>query len=241
MIYNSRHFMFLILLWTAPVMANQVLVYRDEGVCPENCAEAIGVLAAKEFGPVKYVKAAQITEATLKNAKIYIQPGGDAIEVAQHMKPAQMQLLRNFIAQGGAYLGICAGAFFADHFADDHNKVPALGLIPGISRDFLPGNVDDLILKVMWRTPRFLYFQAGATFELDGKRPVDILARYMDGRPAVIQFPYGRGTVVLSGPHPEAPMEWKSEMDDEDGEDFDLAKELLDRAGYAVGLTSTKQ
>jgi glutamine amidotransferase-like uncharacterized protein len=231
MISITRVVLFSILLMSANVWASPILVYRDAGVCPENCAEAVGDLAAEHFGSVKYVKASQITQAALKTAKIWIQPGGNAIEAAELMTAEQKALLRNFVAQGGSYLGICAGAFLADHFADDFNQVPGLGLIPGVSLDFLPGNIDDLILQVTWHSvPRYLYFQAGATFKFDNSRPVQIIARYADGRPAVVQFPYGKGTVVLSGPHPEAPKDWKTQLNDFDGEDFDLVTELFNRA-----------
>lgn len=219
--------------------AGDVLVYRDRGVCAENCAEAIGVLAEQKLGSVKYVKASQITAQNLKNAKLWIQPGGDAIEMSETVTPAQKELLRDFVRNGGTYLGICAGAFFADHYADDFNKVQGLGFIPGVSKDFLPGQPDDTVLKIFWGlNPRFMYFQAGATFEFDASRPVQTLARYLDGRPAIAQFRYGKGIVLLSGPHPEAPSEWLAAtgLNDPDGEDFDIAFDLLDRVGIAAGL-----
>ena len=221
---------------SASLDESQILVYDDKGVCDEACPQAIGDIAEQHLSqPVRYVSAKQITAAALKKAKLWIQPGGDARDVSKATTKAQKNLLRTFVAEGGSYFGICAGAFFADHTVDDENTLEGLGFIPGESKDFLPGITEDFILEIFWGSlQRFLYFSQGATFKLNRSQPVEVIARYDDGQPAVVQFKYGKGTVLLSGPHPEAPESWKEHLNDPDGSDYDLTEELLDRVSAGL-------
>ena len=69
---------------------------------------------------------------------------------------------------------------------------------------------DPMLLSVVWNgEARKMYYQGGPYFEmLDSDEAVEILARYEDGKVAALVCAFGSGKVLLSGPHPEAPVSW---------------------------------
>ncbi|MCB0350791.1 MAG: hypothetical protein KDD38_06385 [Bdellovibrionales bacterium] len=213
----------------AAASPTNIYIYNDKGDC-DGCSGAVAELLDQRRAQYAYAQKPDITARGLVGIKLWIQPGGDGIEMALHLKDKHKEALRNFVAAGGNYLGLCAGAFFADHFVDDANTIPGLGLLPGVSRDFSPINKDEMILDIIWNNiRRFMYFQDGATFDLHPSARVHTIARYSTGEPAVIEFRYGAGHVILSGVHPEANNEWRKNLNDPDGDDTYLAQELLDK------------
>lgn len=212
-------------------------IYADAGACDDGCIDAAAQLALRNGLKVVRVKNANLfTENDRIQPRLgdlWIQPGGDAIRAAKDLGQNGLERIRRWVAGGLNYLGFCAGSFLADQFVDDASTVPGLGLIPFPTEDFLPGHPESRILEQLWHGRlRWLYFQEGATFSVPRDSAVSVVATYADRRPSVIHTRYGYGQVVLSGVHPEAPISW-SEIEglvDPDGEDMDLADELVDRA-----------
>lgn len=196
-----------------PVPARgQVMVYRGPGAC-EGCSDAPAEIAARLGLPVRFVNARHVDDRGLPPNAIWIQPGGDALVLERQVTPRQKNILRRFVERGGAYVGFCAGAFFADTTIDDQHRVPGLGLIPGETYDFLPHDRASSLPIVWGNEFRWMFYQAGPAFRLfpQNRVPVEVLARYRDGSPAAIRFRFGAGKVVLSGPHPEASAKWFAE------------------------------
>jgi hypothetical protein len=58
-----------------------------------------------------------------------------------------------------------------------------------------------------------------------------VVARYKDGKPAISETWSGKGYVVISGPHPEAPQGWRATAgNDSDGLDYDIAIAMMNAA-----------
>jgi len=204
------------------------LVYKGQGTCNDGCAKAAAQVARRAGFKVKYIGLSNMTSEALAAADLWVQPGGDAIELAMTYGPAKLALLRDYIARGGKYLGFCAGAFLTDSTVDDAETVPGLGLFPGTTFDYFPSS-EAMILPLDWHgAPRDIYYQEGPAFRLESAFVGEVVARYASGAPATIQFPYGRGKVSIAGPHPEAPEDWKDSLHDSDGSDFDLADQMVD-------------
>ncbi|OFZ22011.1 MAG: hypothetical protein A2X94_16280 [Bdellovibrionales bacterium GWB1_55_8] len=218
------------------------LIYKDSGSC---FACEVGARAAAEDAGMKtrYISADEITPSLLKKAQLWIQPGGNAIDVAKRMDPKAYGYLKDYIEQGGNYLGYCAGAFFADYFVDNDNTIPGLGIIPGgVTKDYLPGDTGAHILPVRWHRNdktfvRHLFFGEGPVFVFETPGTVEIIGEYVDNEAsappiAVVQFKHGKGNVVLTAIHPEVPAwaRWYYGLEDPDGSDRDLAVELVNRA-----------
>ncbi len=136
--------------------------------------------------------------------------------------------IQEFVYSGGAYVGICAGAYFV---CDDlyYEGIP-IGDESGYNIDLYPGTCGGPVHEVSsypnWApatiefpgheaydgfdTPPFemqLYYAGGPYFE-DMPADTEVLATYNDDGPhqglaAVITRPYGEGRIVLWGPHPE--------------------------------------
>lgn len=215
------------------------LVWNGTGACKEECATAAAKVARAAGYYVRYQNEKNFDPALLTKAKVWVQPGGDGIEAAKAMGSEKLAAIRSYVHAGGAYVGFCAGAFLADKWVDDFNTVEGLGITPVTTTDFgkdkLAGK--DIILDVKWEGHlRHLYFSDGASFKPNPNADIRIIAEYdtpgLPIEPAVWENKYGAGTVILSGPHPEAPDDWKENLDnkDADGDDSDLAEELFVRA-----------
>ena len=117
--------------------------------------------------------------------------------------------IQEFTAGGGRYCGVCGGAYLAADRWEEYGPIQGFGLAP-VEPDTYMGDYDPMLLPVVWNgEARKMYYQGGPYFEmLESDEAVEILARYEDGEVAALVCAYGMGKVLLSGPHPEAPVSW---------------------------------
>lgn len=222
-------FLFVFLL-SVPVVsfasAPVALVYDGFGVCPEDCAKAAAEVAHQAGYDVRFVNEHWWRPADFADASIYVQPGGHSAEVAQALSHTQKEELRRFVREGGGYVGLCAGAFFASartrledgSFINDER----LGLIPMISQ-WLKVPTDAAILPVKWNgVSRDVYWEGGPYFRLPVPAGVEVVATYPDSSIASVRTTYGRGRVYVTGFHPEAPQWWRDDLKQKDTDGLDL-------------------
>ena len=112
------------------------------------------------------------------------------------------QRIRNFVAAGGRYLGICMGAYWADtdYFGLlDSVRVSQYIRSPGTDTH----RPHAKHMPVTWNNaPKHMYFYDGCTYAGTGNR--NTVARYPNGDPmAIVQDRVG-----LIGCHPEAERHW---------------------------------
>jgi biotin--protein ligase len=136
--------------------------------------------------------------------------------------------IQEFVAGGGAFVGICAGAYFACDSIDYEGAT--WGDESGYDTDLYPGACGGPVAEVssypVW-APATVDFPGHPSYEDFGNVPferqifyaggpffdappdgTEVLARYADPGPhqglaAVVARAYGAGRVVLWGPHPE--------------------------------------
>ncbi|HUK72272.1 MAG TPA: BPL-N domain-containing protein [Streptosporangiaceae bacterium] len=167
----------------------------------------------------------------LSSAALYAQPGGgDDLELAWSEMRPYADDIRKWVRGGGHYLGICMGGYLAGFD-------PGFGLLPGDSREYITAadatvrTDGDSIVTVSWRgQSRHLYFQDGPYFKLRPNSHARVLATYPNGLAAAVVARYGKGSVGVSGPHPEAPASWYSEsgLTNPDGIRLDLGYDLIE-------------
>lgn len=123
----------------------------------------------------------------------------------------QAEAIRRFFAGGGAFIGVCMGAYLAGTLY--------LGLIPADLEGeagrpgFAVSGEADAAVAVTWKgRQESVYFQDGPYLPRLGRDPGFLaLAQYANGDLAAARYGYGRGSAVLVGPHPEAPGHWFDE------------------------------
>ncbi len=162
--------------------------------------------------------------------QLYAQPGADGDDDAAYRRQKRdKSAIKQFVRDGGRYLGICMGGFLAEpgHFNVFPGRVDEYYSSPGASVT----TADPAVIPVIWRgTTRAMYFQDGG-FMIPRRKAtgITVLARYTNGTIAALVSRYGRGKVGLCGPHPEAPPEWYREGNfTYGGSTQDLGDDLID-------------
>lgn len=210
---------------SSALAAPKALVYNGSGACAENCSKAVFDIAQKAGLDPVYVGDNDTDPAIFEGAALWIQPGGHASAAMNAMSGALKTNIKNFINGGGGYVGFCAGAFVATEIVGS-TKVAGLGIIPGNTKLFGSG-VD--MKKFNWNgSERYLYWEGGPFF-YNMPASIEQIASYPDGSSASVRTTYGKGRVFLSGPHPEAPQQWKdyNNLVDPDGDDSDLVVQMI--------------
>jgi len=205
--------------------AHQILVYRDEGVDAHSFRLIVrGVREALPSYSVHGVTRQSFLSLgwEAKTAAV-IFPGGRDQPYHAALKGPANQRLKNYVGQGGRYLGICAGGYYgADSIIFEEGgsleikEKRELGFYPGLAfgpvyglRKFCYENLDGVRpAKIAWEGGEcHVYFNGGCAFQgAPQEAQIDILATYSDlpGQPsAIVQCPYGLGKALLSGVHPE--------------------------------------
>jgi glutamine amidotransferase-like uncharacterized protein len=216
------------------------LVYRGPASC---CSEAVFNLLKKSSYnfDVKYIgpnETLKMVASSFVGATVYAQPGGNGTVdegLAALGGNAAMTLIKNFVNNGGKYLGFCMGAYFA-------GSNPGMGLLsPGDTDGYIgsPGasvSTDaDTIVPVTWRTTKKIhFFQDGAYILPSNVAGERILAKYDNGLVDALTKPYGKGRIGVVGSHPEADRTWYTDSlfaKDTDGLDatdgLDLINETM--------------
>ena len=131
-------------------------------------------------------------------------PGGEGDSESFHrLMRHHREDIRRHVAQGGQYLGICMGAYWAgSHYLDILDSVDAVQYITQPGSDTLRPHAKHL--AVTWQgQPRQMFFYDGCALVGDESK-FQTVARYANGDPMAIQ----QGHIGLIGCHPEAEQFW---------------------------------
>ncbi len=209
------------------------LVYRGPAARPAACSDAVATLLATSVQQfeVRYVGPdgeLPLTAETLVGAALYAQPGGGSLKPAYRKMRAHRDLLRDFVATGGRYLGFCLGGYLA-------GATPGFDLLPGdtdayvVTRRATTTTRRDTIVEVVWRGQRRrMFFQDGPVFLLGRHSRAMVMARYPNDGVAALVAPFGAGRVGVVGPHPEATPDWFTDPGLPVERADDLGHELID-------------
>jgi glutamine amidotransferase-like uncharacterized protein len=120
-----------------------------------------------------------------------------------HLMRIHAQRIRNYVASGGRYLGICMGAYWADtDYFGLLNDVRVVQYIKRPNSDTRRPHAKHI--SITWQdSPMRMYFYDGCTF-VGNQNNFEVYAKYANGDPmAIIQDKIG-----LIGCHPEAEQHW---------------------------------
>ncbi|KAG8750971.1 biotin holocarboxylase synthetase [Ceratobasidium sp. 428] len=208
-----------------------VLVYKGPGVSETSLYHTLATLN-KILSPNYTVTAVDAklleTEPWPASCALLVIPGGRDLPYVQHLGNS-INKIKNFVNDGGAYLGICAGAYFGSARVEWEVGTPlqvvgdrALKFFPGTCRGCAyPGfeyesekgaQLLDITATIHGegseQTFEGIYYNGGGDFEAaDAPQMralgVQVVARYPNGKPAAVTCAVGRGTAALWGLHPE--------------------------------------
>jgi glutamine amidotransferase-like uncharacterized protein len=180
----------------------------------------------RQFGAanVTYADAHDILNGVLtRDIRAFVMPGGASRYVADKLDGEGNALIRRYVEQGGVYIGICAGAYYAcrrtEWLQDQDNAICvdnelnffsgiAQGPIAAFTRHDLERDYSAACTTL--KTSNGLSFKTlyrgGPLFKPDALADFTTLASYMDLPglpPAVITGMIGNGRYILSSPHIE--------------------------------------
>jgi len=190
---------------------------------------------------VQLVKADYINNENLGSFNILCIPGGNMYQYAQDISSEGKEKIRDFISDGGGYIGICGGAYFAsEKVVWQGNRLPVipLGIFPGTAKgpidEIVPYpdkgivkiNIVDSLHPITQSEPDSIWilYYWGPVLIPNKNANVTILGRYNKGNkePAILAFDYGQGRVFIIGVHPEI-------EEDSDRDEVNLADEFDDQ------------
>jgi glutamine amidotransferase-like uncharacterized protein len=190
---------------------SDVLVFNGTGTSPNDVA-AIETLLEKSRISYSTANSAQLDDmsaARLGTYRLVIVPGGDFTRIGMGLKRDTATKLRDAVHSGVNYLGICGGAFFAGR-----SPYNGLNLTSGVQFGFYSAEARGIrkaAVPISGAGTSTLdqYWEDGP--QLTGWGAV--VGKYPDGTPAVVQGQSGKGFIILTGIHPEAPEGWRGGME----------------------------
>jgi len=224
-----------------------VALYSGQGTWDESVQAAEKMFQWMNY-TVELVSPDVINSNQFEGFGILCVPGGDMYQYAQDISSQGKENIRNFIRDGGGYIGICGGAYFASETVVWRGNVlpmtplelfqgTAAGPINEITPDSDFGmctvNITDSahpITQIEPQAATTLYYWGPALTPKENAE-VTVLGRYAIGnQPAMLAFDYGSGRVFVVGTHPE--IEEDSQRDgvifadqlDDQGSEWDLMR-----------------
>ena len=188
-----------------------VLLFNGTGTSPSDVTALESILKAEHLHYAK-IDSPQLngtTESHMRQYRLLIVPGGNFEQIGNRLTANTTMNIRKAVQNGLSYLGICAGAFFAGN-----SPYNGLNLTSGVRFGFYSAETRGLRKAAVAITTAVgetfdQYWEVGP--ELNGWGAA--VGKYPDGTAAIVQGSFGKGWVILTGVHPEAPATWRRGMD----------------------------
>jgi glutamine amidotransferase-like uncharacterized protein len=203
----------------------RIAIYADKGITDEALPELRKCLSPNDGFETSTITAAQIRDGVLRDYDVLIQPGGSASEQGTTLGPEGRERIRKYVADGGGFIGICAGAYLASVEYPWSIGVLNAHVLDGAHWARGEGNVQLQISSTGQaafssdKATCTIHYQNGPLLgpgHKQGIPPFEVLAAYeseltengapkgvMKGTAAIARGKFGRGRVVCFSPHPE--------------------------------------
>jgi glutamine amidotransferase-like uncharacterized protein len=191
------------------VVDRLVCVYAGAGAV---LAKDVEIALDKLAIPYREVDEDDIRVGGLGNCSLLIVPGGYTARCVEAFSQEGFEQIREFVAGGGGYIGICAGAYIAARKVEVPGRPPGMGVIE-IENERKAGQGLRTITIVKPEHPVVkgymgevdIWYQNGPMMRAG--EGVETLAVYEEGAAAIVWATYGQGKVVIFSPHPEGSTE----------------------------------
>ncbi|MDH2925521.1 glutamine amidotransferase-like uncharacterized protein [Nicoletella semolina] len=211
-------------------MQKPIAIYQDKGTSEVGIQSLLTAIPTKLNCLAHTLSASDIIQNGLSQYAALIIAGGADLPYCEKLNGKGNQIIRQFVANGGIYIGICAGAYYGCQEIDFIGKgyriagKRELAFFDGIAKGSLPHFTQDnyydetlnskAIIPIhfaknlpfqttMFNNIHHLYYHGGCRFELSPQtvNSTQILANYPDNTPAIISGNFGSGKYLLSGVH----------------------------------------
>lgn len=162
---------------------------------------------------LEYVKADSerlngMSTSQLTAHQLLIVPGGNYITMGNGLTPGAAGRVHDAVQGGLNYLGICAGGLLAGKAGSNSFDLASgvrFGFYAAVNQGSHKAPVtiagaDAVAIEHYW--------EDGPEFTGWG----DVVGKYPDGTPGIVEGMSGKGWVILCGVHPEAPENWRKGM-----------------------------
>lgn len=184
-------------------MKPTIALFIHQPRCSVQCANGM-IKALGSHYNLKIFTKHEIEDDFFDDVDIVAFPGGDGDSESWHyLMKHHAPRIRDFVARGGRYLGICMGAYWAgSHYFDILEDVDAVQYIT--QPNTCTRRPHAKAMPVTWfGNPVKMYFYDGCALVGDPTK-FETVATYSNGDPmAIIQ-----GRIGIIGCHPEAEYNW---------------------------------
>lgn len=181
----------------------KIALFVHHPICSFDCCEGM-IEALSPSHSLTLFTIDQVTPGCFAGYDAVAFPGGigDVEQYYQIFKRKAANVVADYVEQGGCYLGICMGAYWADRqYFDIIDDIQAVQYIKQPTADVRRSY--GTTAAVSWNGQHDMYFYDGATF-IGDQTTFDIIARYKNNDPMAII----KGRVGLIGCHPESQQSW---------------------------------
>ncbi|HET9405942.1 MAG TPA: BPL-N domain-containing protein [Candidatus Sulfotelmatobacter sp.] len=188
--------------------AEPVLLYVGAGTSSSDVSAIESVLGTLHVGFTTATgsQLEALDEAHLGGYKLIIIPGGNSITIGQNLSANAAANIRTAVTGYGVhYLGVCAGAFFGGYSIYNGVDLTSGVFFNFYAAEFQGIHIEPVQLTFPNRAPLDVYWQDGPQLSGWG----NVVARFPDGTPAIVEGNSGPGFVILTGVHLEAPASWR--------------------------------
>ena len=215
----------LLILLLNKAYTNNIYIYADKGSCEEciqQCEKSFYDELTDDYQVYRITAAQILASGWQDNTALLVIPGGKAGPYAELLAGKGNDLIRKYIENGGAYLGFCAGAYYASASLE-FAKGTSIEVIAERDLALFPGKIIGPALatydyysesgaraaKILTEgaEPLTIYYNGGGYFVEPQNYPnINIIASYnnLSKNPAaIIQIILNKGKVILSSVHCE--------------------------------------
>lgn len=187
-----------------------ILLFNGTGTSPNDVKAVEAILKEKrlKYATMNSRQLNRVSESQLLAYHLMIIPGGNYISMGNSLTPTTATNIHNAVQGGLNYLGICAGGFLAGNAACNNLNLTS-GVRFGFYAEVNRGVHKTAVAIANVGTPALEhYWEDGPQFTGWG----EVVGKYPDGTPAIVEGTVGKGWVILCGVHPEAPENWRRGM-----------------------------
>lgn len=195
-----------------------VALYKSYGVSEVSFIAAKELLSSSPNIKFSILNSSDIRKGKLKDKDVVIFMGGSGSQQGKDLQEKGREEVKNFVKNGGSYIGVCGGSYLALQGESKFNK---LNIVAGENLgDYWKRGNGDCELTTNNNKIIITHYENGPVFDrkkVSGISPFKTLATFncdyyiesqgtlpgqMPGKPAIILSEYGKGKILLFSPNP---------------------------------------